>query len=69
MPGFIGRVRETLRETVQCPSCTQTFDIEYNPHISESFYHVIMPDGERKREISILHIKKGTWCEMPLLPE
>lgn len=65
MPDFIKRVRENVTEHVGCPQCNGGFDIEYNPHISGSFYHIITQDGQILREMSVIHTRKERSIKCP----
>ncbi len=68
MTRILNKLRETKTVNVTCPSCGETFGVEFNPAIDGSYYHAIKNDGTRIRGISIIHMRsernlKCPYCE------
>lgn len=62
MAGLFGKI---VTEPVSCPSCGTSYSIEYNASLSESLYHIITNEGERKRGFSIIHTYKERGLKCP----
>ena len=57
MTGILNKLSETKIVNVKCPSCGETFGVEFNLAIDGSYYHAIKNDGTRIREISTIHMR------------
>ena len=57
MTGILNKLSETKTVNVTCPSCGETFGVEFNPAIDGSYHHAIKNDGTRIREISTIHMR------------
>lgn len=62
MSGLFGKI---TTEPVKCPSCGKAYTIEYNSSISESLYHIVTEEGERKRGFSVIHTYKERGLKCP----